>query len=64
MWGEFQLLAISIKNIVQDNCPAGCPCDSYECEYEEEPKVKEAVLMLSTYAKSQNKPMVIGFNGK
>ena len=26
--------------------------------------MKEAVLMLSTYAKSQNKPMVIGFNGK
>ena len=67
---------LSIQIINKENCPAGCPCDSYECEdvsptetsttsvaTTTAPTAKEAVLMLSTYW-SSNVPMVIGFNGK
>ena len=62
--------------IIKDNCPAGCPCDSFECEdvtptvtsttsvatTTTKPAAKEAVLMLSTYEAS-NIPMVINYNG-
>ena len=62
--------------MIKENCPGGCPCDSYECEdvsptitsttllatTTTEPKAKEAVLMLSTRF-PDNVPMVIGYNG-
>ena len=62
---------------MKENCPTGCPCDSYECEditptvtsttsvvtTTTEPVSKDAVLMLNTKS-SDNIPMVIGFNGK
>ena len=65
------------KLIIQNNCPGGCPCDSFECEdvtptvtsttsvptTTSEPAAKNAVLMLSTY-ESSNIPMVLGYNGK
>merc|ERR1719210_2883281 len=61
----------------EENCPGGCPCDSYECEdinptitsstsiatTATEPAAKQAVLMLST-SSSSNVPMVIGYNGE
>ena len=63
-------------NELQENCPGGCPCDSFDCEdvnptvtstttatTTTKPAAKEAVLMLST-AYSSNVPMVIGYNGK
>lgn len=63
--------------MIKENCPTGCPCDTYQCEEitptttsttsvattTTEPKLKEAVLVLSTYT-SSNVPMVIGFNGE
>ena len=68
-----------ITFIIKENCPAGCPCDSYECEditttvssttsvgtttTWTEPVAKDAVLMLNTKS-SDNIPMVIGLNGK
>ena len=87
MRGSFRILCFIIsvnllrdnqgdKIIIQENCPAGCPCDSFECEdvsptatsttsvatTTTEPAEKEAVLMLSTYD-SSNVPMVISYNG-
>merc|ERR1712131_204815 len=41
----------------QDNCPFGCPCDSYACEPDE-----KSVLVLNTRS-SSNQPVLIGFNG-
>ena len=58
----------------QENCKAGCPCESYECDDITTTQAstttiattappKEAVLLLSTYP-SSNVPMVIDFKGK
>ena len=68
------------KNIVKDNCPAGCPCESYECEEisptvtsttsmattQTEPTVEKAVLFLSTlpHGNTSYVPHVIGYNGE
>ena len=68
-----------IEIITKENCPAGCPCDSYECENSSstvtsttsttgattttKPARTDAVLLLSTRS-SDNVPMVIGYNGK
>ena len=68
------------KIILKENCPAGCPCESYECEEitptvtsttsmattETEPLVEKAVLLLSTlpHGNISDVPHVIRYNGK
>ena len=65
------------KLIIQENCPAGCPCDGFPCpETTTTPAVTtstaaattaspvtNAVLVLST-RNAANKPMVVGWDGK
>ena len=74
---ESSLPIIKFEINIKENCPAGCPCNTYECEdftptttsttsaatTATDPNAKDAVLMLSTY-KSNNVPMVIEYNGK
>ena len=51
---RIQSLNLSFKN----DCPLGCPCDSYDCEQDQ-----KSVLVLSTID-SSNKPLLIKFDGK
>ena len=73
---KLALILFDIKIVIKENCPAGCPCDTYECEdvsptvtptsavtTTTEPVANEAVLLLSI-GNPNNVPMVIGYNGK
>ena len=48
---------LKIKLFFQDNCPLGCPCDSFDCEPD-----KKSILVLNT--RSSNKPVLIKYDGK
>ena len=51
----------------EDNCPAGCPCDAFDCDSGNlpgpEPENDKMVLVMSSHP--SNKPMFkIDFHGK
>ena len=51
-------ITISVfKWLFKDDCPFGCPCDSFDCQPD-----KKSVLVLNTY--SSNKPVLIKFDGE
>ena len=49
---SFEILSYLFK----DDCPFGCPCDSFDCQPD-----KKSVLVLNTF--SSNKSMLIKFDG-
>ena len=42
----------------QDDCPFGCPCDSFDCQPD-----KKSVLVLNTFTSSQT-PVLIKYDGR
>ena len=66
-------------NIIQENCPAGCPCESYDCD-DVSPTVSPTTTSVVTTSTTtepvakkavlmlstryNNVPMVIGYNGE
>ena len=47
------------ENIFQDDCPLGCPCNSFDCQPD-----KKSVLVLNTWQTSTPKPVLIKFDGE
>ena len=48
------------NNTVQEKCPAGCPCNSLDCD--EIPSNVDAVLVLDT--SNDNIPFIVDFQGR
>ena len=46
-----------LKLFFKDDCPFGCPCDSFDCQPD-----KKSVLVLSS--NSLNKPVLIKYDGE
>ena len=77
---SFQLQFLYHLNIIQENCPAGCPCDFYDCDDVSptvSPTTTTSVVTTSTTTEPvakdavlmlstryNNVPMVIGYKGK
>ena len=54
---DFYLFPI-LSNLFKEDCPFGCPCDSFDCQPD-----KKSVLVLNT-SEYNNKPVLIKFDGK
>ena len=48
----------TLKTLIKENCPYGCPCDNYECAIPD----KKSILVLSTYT-SLRPSVLINYDG-